>query len=39
MNIETINKWLDEEVGWAGCGIRYTLEKMQELEGSDSNEI
>ena len=28
-----------EEDGWAGSGIRYTLEKMQELEGSDSNEI
>lgn len=33
------NFYNSEEVGWAGCGIRYTLEKMQELEGSDSNEI
>ena len=24
---------------WASCGARYVLEKMQELEGSDSNEI
>ena len=33
------NFYNSEEVGWAGCGIRYTLEKMQELEqGSDSNE-
>ena len=26
------NLYNSEEVGWAGCGIRYTLEKMQELE-------
>ena len=33
------NFYNSEEVGWAGCGMRYTLEKMQELEkGSDSNE-
>ena len=33
------NFYNSEEVGWAGCGIRYTLEKMQELEqGSDSDE-
>lgn len=31
------NFYKSEEVGWAGCGMRYTLEKMQELEqGSDS---
>lgn len=30
------NFYKSEEVGWAGCGMRYTLEKMQELEqGSD----
>ena len=29
------NFYNSEEVGWAGCGMRYTLEKMQELEGSD----
>ena len=23
---------------WASCGARYVLEKMQELQGSDSNE-
>ena len=33
------NFYNSEEVGWAGCGIRYTLEKLQELEqGSDSDE-
>lgn len=33
------NFYNSEEVGWAGCGMRYTLEKMQEIEqGSDSNE-
>lgn len=32
------NFYNSEEVSWAGCGMRYTLEKMQELEGSDSNE-
>lgn len=33
------NFYNSEEVGWAGCGMRYTLEKIQELEqGSDSNE-
>ena len=32
------NFYNSEEVGWAGCGMRYTLEKLQELEGSDSNE-
>ena len=33
------NFYKSEEVGWAGCGMRYTLEKIQELEqGSDSNE-
>ena len=32
------NFYNSEEVGWAGCGMRYTLEKIQELEqGSDSN--
>ncbi len=32
------NFYNSEEVGWAGCGMRYTLEKMQEIEqGSDSN--
>lgn len=32
------NFYNSEEVGWAGCGIRYTLEKMQELEqGSDND--
>lgn len=31
------NFYNSEEVGWAGCGMRYTLEKIQELEqGSDS---
>ena len=30
------NFYNSEEVGWAGCGMRYTLEKMQELEGSDN---
>ena len=29
------NFYNSEEVGWAGCGMRYTLEKMQELEGSE----
>ena len=29
------NFYNSEEVGWAGCGMRYTLEKIQELEGSD----
>ena len=29
------NFYNSEEVGWAGCGMRYTLEKMQEIEGSD----
>ena len=32
------NFYNSEEVGWAGCGMRYTLEKLQELEESDSNE-
>ena len=33
------NFYNSEEVGWAGCGMRYTLEKIQELEqGSDNNE-
>ena len=33
------NFYNSEEVGWAGCGMRYTLEKMQELEkGSGSDE-
>lgn len=32
------NFYNSEEVGWAGCGMRYTLEKMQELEGSDKDE-
>lgn len=32
------NFYNSEEVGWAGCGMRYTLEKIQELEqGSDNN--
>lgn len=30
------NFYNSEEVGWAGCGMRYTLEKMQELQGSDN---
>ena len=30
------NFYNSEEVGWAGCGMRYTLEKMQELEGNDN---
>ena len=29
------NFYNSEEVGLAGCGMRYTLEKMQEIEGSD----
>ena len=29
------NFYNSEEVGWAGCGMRYTLKKMQEIEGSD----
>ena len=29
------NFYNSEEVGWAGCGMRYTLEKMQEIERSD----
>ena len=30
------NFYNSEEVGWAGCGMRHTLEKIQELEqGSD----
>lgn len=34
------NFYNSEEVGWAGCGMRYTLEKILELEqGSDSNEL
>ena len=33
------NFYNSEEVGRAGCGMRYTLEKMQELEGSDNNGI
>ena len=33
------NFYNSEEVGWAGCGMRYTLEKIQELENGDSNEI
>ena len=33
------NFYNSEEVGWAGCGMRYTLEKMQEIEqGSDKDE-
>ena len=32
------NFYNSEEVGWAGCGMRYTLEKMQEIERSDSDE-
>ena len=32
------NFYNSEEVGWAGCGMRYTLEKMQELEREDENE-
>ena len=33
------NFYNSEEVGWAGCGMRKTLEKILELEqGSDSNE-
>lgn len=32
------NFYNSKEVGWAGCGMRYTLEKILELEGSDSNE-
>lgn len=32
------NFYNSEEVGWAGCGMRYTLEKMQEIEGSGSDE-
>lgn len=33
------NFYNSEEVGWAGCGMRYTLEKILELEqGRDSNE-
>ena len=33
------NFYNNEEVGWAGCGMRYTLEKIQELEqGSDNND-
>ena len=32
------NFYNSEEVGLAGCGMRYTLEKLQELEESDSNE-
>ena len=30
------NFYNSEEVGWAGCGMRYTLEKIQELEGSNN---
>lgn len=30
------NFYNSEEVGWAGCGMRYTLEKMQELERSEN---
>ena len=32
------NFYNSEEVGWAGCGMRYTLEKRQELEREDENE-
>ena len=32
MNLETINKWLDEEYG---CSYTDLLNKMQEIEGSD----
>lgn len=33
------NFYNSEEVGWAGCGMRYTLEKIQEIEqGSDKDE-
>lgn len=33
------NFYNSEEVGWAGCGMRYTLEKILELEqGDDSDE-
>lgn len=33
------NFYNSEEVGWAGCGIRYTLEKMQELEQGSDNDV
>ena len=32
------NFYNSEEVGWAGCGMRYMLEKMQEIEREDENE-
>ena len=32
------NFYNSEEVGWAGCGMRYTLEKMQELEKGVNND-
>ena len=31
------NFYNSEEVGWAGCGMRYTLEKMKEIERSEIN--
>lgn len=40
-NWDKLKEWANnfynsEEVGWAGCGMRYTLEKILELEqGSD----
>ena len=32
------NFYNSEEVGWAGCGMRYTLEKIQELEREEVSE-
>ena len=32
------NFYNSEEVGWAGCGMRYTLEKMKEIERSEIND-
>ena len=31
------NFYNSEEVGWAGCGMRYTLEKILELENETEN--
>ena len=31
------NFYNSEEVGWAGCGMRYTLEKILELENETAN--
>ena len=31
------NFYNSEEVGWAGCGMRYTLEKMQEIIGESDD--